>query len=302
MASPFSVFRKNQKYWMAGLVVMAMVAFVFMPQSMMNSFNRSRGFDQPVVRTTKFGNLTGGQLQTLKYNRLVFNEFLQILANFLAPNKQSPNPAVRVSQIIGGADDDAVFSKWLFAREAEAMGISVDEKALSAFLEVLTNQSLGRDGLLGILKNVRGGVSEVQFLSILREEVLALRYRELFHQLQDNDLWIGGTATPGERWTTFRRMNEAATIEVVLLSPKDFVKQVAAPDPSGETLKQFFEEHKQEYASPYLPNPGFHVPRRVNLQYLQADEEKFRAAVTEAEITRAIRAGSENLCPRHGRV
>ncbi len=32
MASPFSVFRKNQKYWMAGLVVMAMIAFVFLPQ------------------------------------------------------------------------------------------------------------------------------------------------------------------------------------------------------------------------------------------------------------------------------
>ena len=36
---------------------------------------------------------------------------------------------------------------------------------------------------------------------------------------------------------------------------------------------------------PYSPDPGFHVPRKVNLQYLQADEEKYRSMVTEAEIT-----------------
>src|SRR5271165_3176380 len=111
MASPFSVFRKNQKVWMAGITIMAIAAFVFLTPTMMSSFNRPTGLDQPVVRTTKFGNLTGGQLQTLKYNRLAFNEFLQILVNVLAANKQlpnAPNAAVQVSQIIGGADDEAV--------------------------------------------------------------------------------------------------------------------------------------------------------------------------------------------------
>ena len=110
-----------------------------------------------------------------------------------------------------------------------------------------------------------------------------MRYRQLFHQVQDDDLWIGGSATPDERWTSFKRLNEQATIEVALFSPQDFVKQV--PAPSAETLRQFFDEHKQSYASPYSPDPGFHVPRKVNIEYLQADEEKYRSAVTEAEIT-----------------
>ena len=70
-------------------------------------------------------------------------------------------------------------------------------------------------------------------MEILREELLALRYRQLFHQLRPVDIWIGGTATPGERWTAFKRLNEKATIELALFSPKDFAKQVADPAPEN---------------------------------------------------------------------
>ena len=88
MASPFSVFRKNQKYWMAGLVVMAMIAFVFMPQSMTNSFRGGGGAAEEVrVQTTKFGNLTARQVQVARLNRTVFIEFLQRLSRYLRRQK-----------------------------------------------------------------------------------------------------------------------------------------------------------------------------------------------------------------------
>ena len=119
----------------------------------------------------------------------------------------------------------------------------------------------------------------------MREELLALRYRQLFQQISvtDQNMWIGGAATPNERWSYFKRLNEQATVEVALFSPQDLAKQVA--NPSEGTLKQFFEDHKREYASPYSPKPGFRVPRKVDVQYLEGDEEKFRSMVTEAEIT-----------------
>ena len=53
----------------------------------------------------------------------------------------------------------------------------------------------------------------------------------------------GGSATPDQRWAAFKRLNEQATIEVALFSPQDSSSRL--PDPSEETLKKFFDEHKQ---------------------------------------------------------
>ena len=58
MASPFSVFRKNQKVWMAAIMIMAMVAFVFLTPTVLSSFGGGGGGGRdPAVVTTKFGKL-----------------------------------------------------------------------------------------------------------------------------------------------------------------------------------------------------------------------------------------------------
>ena len=157
MASPFSVFRKNQKMWMAGITIMALIAFVFLSGPVKNSFTGPGGRDEPVVRTTKFGNITGGQLQMLTQNRAIFVEFLQTLAR--SDNKQVASNASRVLQAIGNATFENVVNKWLFAREAEAMGITVDEASIRSFTAELTTGSLGSDDIVKILKGIRQGVS-----------------------------------------------------------------------------------------------------------------------------------------------
>ena len=285
MASPFRIFRKNQKLWMAGLVVMSMIAFVFLGNAGMMGHGGG-GAEEAIVTTTKFGKLGRTQLQVLLENRRIFLDFLASLGSVLETNKvPTSNIPMRVAQVVGPANEDAVEDKWLFAREAEAMGVSVDDKTISTFLGDLTNQSLVRQDFLNILNKLRHGVSEAAFLSIAREELLALRYRQLYHQigLSGERMWIGGSAAPDERWAFFKRLNEQATVQVAIFRPEDFVEQVKTP--SAGTLKDFFEAHKKEYASPYSPDPGFHLPREVNIQYLQADAAKYRSAVTEAEIT-----------------
>src|SRR5208283_2631045 len=96
MASPFSVFRKNQKMWMAGITIMAIFAFVFLGGPVSRSFTGPGAHDEALVRTTKFGNVTRGDLQTLKTNRIVFNEFLRAIEATLAANKES---ATNVSMV-----------------------------------------------------------------------------------------------------------------------------------------------------------------------------------------------------------
>ena len=59
MASPFSIFRKNQKVLMAAATLLSIVAFVFLTGPMMNSFSGSGARrDEIVARTSKFGNVT----------------------------------------------------------------------------------------------------------------------------------------------------------------------------------------------------------------------------------------------------
>ena len=62
---------------------------------MMTSFSGPGRRDQPVVRTTKFGNLGRGKLQALRFNRMLFNEFLQDFREGLSANKQSPTTISR---------------------------------------------------------------------------------------------------------------------------------------------------------------------------------------------------------------
>ena len=137
MASPFSVFRKNQKVWMAGITIMAMIAFVFLHAHDDEFFQRPGGRDEPVVRTTKFGNIAAGQLQMLRLNRMVFNEFLQGSRDDPGGQQAADEQRFSRARVIGTVGNGEVVrtvdvvNKWLFAREAEAMGITVDDKAFS---------------------------------------------------------------------------------------------------------------------------------------------------------------------------
>jgi hypothetical protein len=281
MASPFSAFRKNQKEWMAAVTILSIVAFVFLSGPSMRGFSGG-GDAAAVVRTTKFGNLTIAQLRMLRENRQVFNTFLGMVDASLNGLKVQPVAVASIRQVIGTQiEDRSLVEKWLCGKEAAAMGITVDDDTVNNFIKIVTSQALDRKAILNILKNIRQGISEPAFMDIVREELLALRYRQLYHQLPD--WWIGGTATPDERWAAFKKQNEKATIEVAVFSPKELSKQVTSPDTSA--LKQFFEAHKQTLADPYSPEVGFNLPRKVKIDYLEADVEKYRSLVTEAEIT-----------------
>ena len=186
MASPFSVFRKNQKMWMAGITVMAIFAFVFLSGPMMSSFaagqaRRTRRADDQVREPHGVADF-----RALRYNRMVFIEFLRCVYAE-QPTRQSAQCRAcrRSGSMIGPATRSGVVNKWLFAREAEAMGITVDDKTVNDFLAALTNgkASAARHPQNSEAAFARGISAEATFLSILREELLALRYRQLFHQI-----------------------------------------------------------------------------------------------------------------------
>lgn len=286
MASPFRIFRKHQKGAFAFLTVMAMIAFLFLGGTSM--IGQRGGKDPVVVRTTKFGNLTAYQVQSLLSQRSNLLSFLGTLSAEVQRAGGSDRNIRFIQAVIGPAAEQPVIEKWLFAKTAAEMGVAVDEKAIADFLDGLTEKRLTGAQIQQILQGLgkRGGMSEPQLFAILQDELLALRLRELFNETNPpNQLnWYSRTVPPGQRWDYFKRLNQFASIEAAVVPVDQYLNSKEMEPASDEQLKKFFEENKERVALPESPEPGFRQPRRASLQYLKAEESKFLAAVSEAEV------------------
>ena len=277
MASPFRIFRKHQKAMFAVLGVMVMIAFVFLP-SIMPTQRGTR--DEVYVRTAKFGELRGSQIRTLLNQRQHILGFLQSLGMELARSGGNYRFVEQVRTLIGPATEQSVAERWLFAREAERLGVVVDDASINLFLKELTENRVSASDMAKILRQPKSAISESQLFAMLREELLALRFRELFLQLHSTGAAL--SIPPGQRWDYYKRLNQRAAIEAAALPVADYVNQVKSPDEA--TLKTFFEKYKEAAARPESPDPGFREPRRLNVQYLKAEHAKFLATVTDADV------------------
>ena len=296
MASPFRTFRKNQKVWMAVITIMAIVAFVFLSGPML-SLNRI-GTREPAVVQTKFGSLTQPQIISLRDQRKLLHEFVDVLRDRLGGNQQTggyqqaANISNAVSNILGDDTADMAIERWVYARTAESMGVVIDDKAVNDLLSQMTiGVSEPHNLIEDSLRRVPGGINQPQLFMIMREQLLAIRLMQLGHQYDD---WAGNTATPGEHWDYFKRFHQRASVEVAVLRPSNYVNDSSVKEPKPEELKQFFDKYKEVEPSPDSPQPGFRLPRKVAIEYLEADPENYESQITDAEITKAYEKDPKN--------
>ena len=89
MASPFNVFRKNQRAWIAVIGVLTMFAFVLLPPIIqrMGSQTGTRGPSKDVF-TTKNGAVSKYQFDELKRQRDITNDFVRLIQIKLNQNPQ----------------------------------------------------------------------------------------------------------------------------------------------------------------------------------------------------------------------
>src|SRR5690554_1809997 len=83
MASPFAIFRKNQKVLMAALTVLAMIAFVVADAFDMSGRNGGAGEDPVVVETKFFEIKESGLRQALADRELALSYAAQVIASLL---------------------------------------------------------------------------------------------------------------------------------------------------------------------------------------------------------------------------
>lgn len=295
MASPFAVFRRNQKILLATAGIMAIVAFVFF-DPLARYLSGGRKQQNPIVVETNFGDLTRNELENLKFSRELVDRFLQRVTVHVVTAQMGGNIDPRWVDtfatrrymdlrynLMGPSpprSDEAAIETLVLAKRAEQMGMVISDQAINDLLKEITAESISRDELETIIQNLQSRpVSVARLFGAIRTEMMASEYRKLF-ELSVRDV------PPAQRFGYYARLNRRANAEVMALVVADFVGQVA--DPASEQVQQFYEKYKNDYPNPDSPEPGFKEPPRATFQYFKASidqlTEKIKPEITDEEI------------------
>ena len=272
MASPFAVFRKNQKMLIATLGLLAMIAFVFLPIILQNMGGRE--VKNPlVVKTKRFGDINEQRLDGMIRQRQMVLNFLERAVSISGTDPRFVR--MYLESYIGPTTEEAVVDAWLRAQMATEMGLDVTDTEVNAFLKEVTGDRVTSHQFNEILSSLR--ISQAQLFAAFRTELLAMNFRQLFSQSIEG-------SPPAERWDYYQRLNRRATVEIAPIPVAKFVSRVAEPDEGA--LQAFFDKYKEEYSDPASVEPGFRDPQKIALEYFKASYDDFidPKSVTEEEV------------------
>lgn len=280
MASPFSIFRRNQKFMLAALTILAMFGFVFLPILGDSLGLRSDGPVNKTVVTSKYGELRESDVSALLQEH---RRILGVLTDVRQMSGEYPLLArQRAEAILGPATEEQVINAWLLARYAQHLGMVVTKEQINAFLKRWTRDVVKPAEFQAVFK--RAGLSELQFFGLMRDELLARQMRAMFYVSLEG-------MTPAERWDYFKRVKQMATVEALPVPVDNYLGRI--DEPTDEQLKTFFEDHREAYPAPDSPEPGFHDPQRIALQWFKANQEQFVAQVTDDEVKQRYEKNKE---------
>lgn len=287
MSQLFRSFRKRQKIWLAVLGVMLMIAFTFAGIVTMDTPSAGPAQD-PVVVSTKYGDVTESQIQRMLQARTIVNQFLLKLMQetAVAVRREKALPDLndqQLSRLLEGqmrqfgmlapATEASVIQQVVLQKKAAELGVVVSDMSVNEFLRRVSLNMLTTEQLRGLLDSMN--LTQSRLFDGLREQLM-VSYMEKITSDPIRSL------PPAMRWELFRRTNETATAEVLPIKVEDFVGQV--PEPSEAELQAFFEEYKDQPAIPGDPEPGFYQQAKAQFQYAKANLEELMKA-TEASVT-----------------
>lgn len=271
MAGSFGVFRQYEKAALAGLAIMAMLAFFVLPPIL--QMGSGVGNADPVVVSWKGGGLRESGLQRAVLMRRAANQFL--VESLAATGRTPSRPPLP-------DDEKDVVDTLLLAREAEQAGIVVSNETINRFIAGWTNDLVRPEQFEGIVARMgRIGLGQQDVFEALRTVLLADRMRELVMRGVD----FSGTP-PGWLWDYYRRLEQSATIEAAPVVVENFRDKV--PEPSESQLRSFFDRYRDELPVARSPDPGFRQPQRARYSFLVAKADTYVAEekpkVTDAAI------------------
>ena len=276
MAGSFHIFRRYQKAALAGLAIMAMLAFFVLPPVLQMGSAGGPTADTVVV-TWKGESLRESGLERAVIARRALNQFLMAL-QAAASGSERVQPPLR-------DDEKAVVDSLLMAREAEANGIVVSDAVINEFLAIWTGDRVPQADIRGVIDQLRerAGVTEQDIFNGLRTLLLGERMQAL--ALRGTGF---ASAPPGWRWDAFRRLEQSATVEVVPVIVETLGGEVA--EPTTAALEAVYEKYKDDLPRAASDTPGFREPARIRYDALVATPDVFVAeaekAVTDEQIAK----------------
>ncbi len=274
MAGHFNVFRRYQKTALAGLAIMAMLAFFVLPP-LLDMDAAGVGSDDAVVVRTSEGDLRESDLARAGRVRRALNQFLMSLQAAATgnPRVQPPLPI----------DERSVVTTMLLAREAEANGIVVGDAVINDFLNLWTGDRVTSDQMKEVIVELRerAGVTESDIFK-------ALRMLMLGEQLQT--LVMQGTSfsgmPPGWRWDAYRKLEQGVNVEMVPIVVESLADEVG--EPSTAALEKLYAAYSGDLPRARSTTPGFKEPARARYDAIVAAADQFSADADKAVTDEAV--------------
>ena len=300
MTNPFATFRKNQKYWMAGLVLLAILSFVIYPVfDYASQAIRGGGMDNTVVVRWNGGKITGAELQNTIRKHSTLVRFLDKLSQEVIEAGGQPNvPGFgydpQSGRILGlgiqtNSDPQSVCRTRIMAAHAQRQGIEFTDEAIDNFLREFCDGKVSGMRIEEILGEATDGrLSWFEIREMLKKELSAV----VLGQIARTGL---EAYTPGKTYADFVKLNRTAKVEAFPVFVDDFLDKVTLDPSEGEVLA-LYESGMRVPANPNSLEPGFLRTYQANVAYVEADlqawvdreKEKLSEDTLRAEYDRRI--------------
>lgn len=256
------------------------------------------------------GKLTNLQLADLVTRRQILNSFLEqieVMGTRSAMEAGIEPQPLRV-QILRGPTtpqqgvEKSVLQTRLLADKARAAGMRVGDDAIVQYLDELGRGNVTRTQMRDILSRMQSGRGRVtidDIMASLREEMLARNYI-------NSNQYAFETVTPEQRYRDWLRANDRVIVEAAAIPADKYLGDVK--EPTDAELTASFEKYKDREASPELvygttelpsASPGFKIPRKIDLQFIEANYDAFLAKaegkVTDDEIAKYYEAHKDPM-------
>ena len=290
MSSPFAIFRKNQKLWLAGAVFIAVVAFVLTPSGGGGKSSRNVG-PNPVIASWTGGSIRSNDLRTEWDQVILANRFLRKLAIDVRAKGGMPKvpefaPDLSLVGITSDQDDEGpsrIIERKLLVAEANRMGIHFDDASVKKFLELFVDGRLdGKEIKKALFDSTDGRMNLFDFNRVMREELAkneVLRLAGTGLRFEDRrearTLSRPPLTTPGKNWQDYLKFNRTAKIQAFPVFVNDFEAQVKNK-PTEAEYQEIYKEGKEIIRSRSMVStqPAFMRPQTSNFEYLSINVDK----------------------------
>ncbi len=296
MSNPLAIFRKNRNYWMAGLVLLAILAFVVAPaiQTISDSYRGGGAANESaVVVRWDGGKITRGDLDhnVTQHGRLI--RFLSALArkvldsggmpdvpgagfSFDAQGNQLFNLGVNMS-----SSEQAICQTRILAAHAQRIGVELNDQSADDFLDLFCDGKISQEVFEELrLQSTDGQLSDFEIRELLKTEIAA----RIAGQIAETGLV---SQTPGQVWRDFLKLNQTAKVAAFPIFVDDYMKDVKT-EPTESQIQAIYDSGSTRAPNPSSAEPGFIRRYHANFEYLQSNFQDWvdreKQSLTEEEI------------------